>query len=157
MKEVNKEETVTPATTGTAVGAVLKDNGMGEVQIHENVISSLVRKAVTGVEGVARLSGSQLVDIIAETVGSRRMQDRAITVEVGDDGKIAINININLKFGFKIPEVTAAVQKAVISEIETTTGMNVKHVNVAVQELESPEETAELDAAATDILLPQQH
>lgn len=158
MKEIKEEKKV--VTDGSVnTGTVLEVTGMGEVKIHESVISSLVRKAVMGVEGVARLSGSQLMDIIAETVGSRRMQDRAITVSVDEEGRTAIDIKLNLKFGYKIPVVSTAVQKAVISEVENTTGMTVAKVNVIVQELEAEEdlEAAAADASAVEMVLPPQH
>ena len=157
MKEIKEEKKSAVETTASA-GTVLEVTGMGEVKIHENVISSLVRKAVLSVDGVSRLSGSQLVDIIAETVGSRRMQDRAIAVIVDEAGRTSIDIKLNLKFGFKIPEVSTAVQKAVISEVENTTGMTVAKVNVIVQELETEEELeAAVDTSVADMVLPPQH
>lgn len=157
MKEI-KEEKKSAVETPASAGTVLEVTGMGEVKIHENVISSLVRKAVLSVDGVSRLSGSQLVDIIAETVGSRRMQDRAIAVIVDEAGRTSIDIKLNLKFGFKIPEVSTAVQKAVISEVENTTGMTVAKVNVIVQELETEEELeAAADTSVADMVLPPQH
>jgi len=152
MKEIKTEEKAAAASAD----AVLEDTGMGEVKIHENVISALVRKAVMSVEGVSRLSGSQLVDIIAETVGSRRMQDRAIAIQIDDTNRTAIDVKINLKFGYKIPEVSTAVQKAVIAEIENTTGMTVTKVNVIVQELETQEENADADEAEAIVVPPQQ-
>lgn len=156
MKEIHEEKK--PAVVESSAGTVLEVTGMGEVKIHENVISSLVRKAVMSVEGVSRLSGSQLVDIIAETVGSRRMQDRAIAVLVDEDGRTSIEIKLNLKFGYKIPEVSTSVQKAVISEVENTTGMTVTKVNVIVQELETQEEAeAAADIPAAEVILPPQH
>ena len=160
MKEIKEAKSVVSEKADGA-GRVLEVTGMGEVKIHENVISALVRKAVMSVDGVARLSGSQLVDIIAETVGSRRMQDRAITITVDDEGRSSSDIKLNLKFGYKIPEVSTAVQKTVISEVENITGMTVAKVNVIVQELETHEELDAADAAASasaaDILLPPQH
>ncbi len=152
MKEIKTEEKAAAASAG----AVLEDTGMGEGKIHENVISALVRKAVMSVEGVSRLSGSQLVDIIAETVGSRRMQDRAIAIQIDDTNRTAIDVKINLKFGYKIPEVSTAVQKAVIAEVENTTGMTVTKVNVIVQELETQEENADADEAEAIVVPPQQ-
>ena len=97
MKEIKEEKKSAVETTASA-GTVLEVTGMGEVKIHENVISSLVRKAVLSVDGVSRLSGSQLVDIIAETVGSRRMQDRAIAVIVDEAGRTSIDIKLNSRF-----------------------------------------------------------
>ena len=77
--------------------AVLGDSEIGEVKIHENVISSLARRATLEVDGVSRLAGSLLVDNIAEIVGSRRMQDRAITVQMGEDNRVALEIKLNIK------------------------------------------------------------
>ena len=120
--------------------AVLGDSDVGEVKIHENVISSLARRATLEVEGVSRLAGSLLVDNIAEIVGSRRMQDRAITVQMGEDNRVALEIKLNIKFGYRLPQVASAVQRAVISSIESTTGMTVSKVDVLVQEVEPEEE-----------------
>ena len=153
----------TEATANTAANTrstVTSDtpSELGLIKIHDNVLASLVSRAVLGVEGVSRLSGSQLVDIIAETVGSRRMQDRAIAVLVDEDGRTSIEIKLNLKFGYKIPEVSTSVQKAVISEVENTTGMTVTKVNVIVQELETQEEAeAAADIPAAEVILPPQH
>ena len=122
---------------------VLEESGIGEVKIHENVISSLARRATLEVEGVSRLAGSLLVDNIAEIVGSRRMQDRAITVQMGEDNRVALEIKLNIKFGYRLPQVASAVQRAVISSIESTTGMTVSKVDVLVQEVEPEEEAAE--------------
>ena len=129
----------------TNEGASLEVNEMGEVKIHENVISALVRQAVSAVDGVMRLAGSTLMDNIAEIVGSRRMQDRAISVNIEDGGRVSLDIKVNLKFGYKIPVVTTAIQKAVIENVEQVTGMVVTRVNVIVQELEmdTPDSGAE--------------
>ena len=120
---------------------------MGDIKIHENVVASLVRQAALEQEGVSRLAGSALVDDIANLVGSRRMQSRAITVELGDDGRVGIEIKLNLVFGFRIPDVAERVQKAVIGTVEETTGMTVTRVNVVIQEIEDPVVETEDDEA----------
>ena len=118
--------------------ALLEGSEMGDIKIHENVVASLVRQAALEQEGVSRLAGSALVDDIANLVGSRRMQARAITVELGEDGRVGIEIKLNLVFGFRIPDVAERVQKAVIGTVEETTGMTVTRVNVVIQEIEDP-------------------
>ena len=131
--------------------ALLEGSEMGDVKIHENVVASLVRQAALEQEGVSRLAGSALVDDIANLVGSRRMQARAITVELGEDGRVGIEIKLNLIFGYRIPDVAFQVQKAVISTVEETTGMTVTRVNVVIQEIEEPvaeNEDTEMDASA---------
>ena len=120
--------------------ALIEGSEMGDVKIHENVISTLVRQAALEQEGVSRLAGSALVDDIANLVGSRRMQARAITVELCEDNRVNIEIKLNIVFGYRIPEVAERVQKAVISTVEEVTGMVVPKVNVLVQEVETPAE-----------------
>jgi uncharacterized alkaline shock family protein YloU len=43
---------------------------------------------------------------------------------------------VNILFGFKVPEVAALVQSAIIEQVENITGMTVVGVNVIVQEIE---------------------
>lgn len=148
MKASAKNSSKTaPQTVSAEASAILEDSGIGEVKIHENVISSLARRAALGVDGVSRLAGSLLVDNIAEIVGSRRMQDRAITVSMDDSNRVSLEIKLNIKLGYRLPKVAAAVQQAVISEVEAATGMTVVKVNVLVQEVEAPHDEDE-DAEA---------
>ena len=57
----------------------------GVIRVHESVVSSIVRKAVLGINGVLRFAGNSLVDNIAEFVGSKSMLDRAISIEMGEN------------------------------------------------------------------------
>ena len=118
-------------SSGVNAGQVL-----GELKIHENVISSLVRRATLAQEGVSRLSGNNFVDTIGEIVGSRRIQDRAIMVKFNDDNRVELEIKVVLKFGYVVPEVASAIQKCVITDVENITGMTVVAVNVTVQDVE---------------------
>ena len=143
-------KTADPETLKPAEKTVIaEDNGMGDIKIHESVIASLARKAALSVAGVSRLAGSSLVDNIAEIVGSRRMQSRAVTIAIGEKNDVSIELKIILQFGCRIPEVATEVQKAVISEIESTTGMNVTSVDVLVQEIEAEREEESEPEAGT--------
>ena len=131
--------------------ALIEGSEMGDVKIHENVISTLVRQAALEQEGVSRLAGSALVDDIANLVGSRRMQSRAISVELCDDNRVNVEIKLNIVFGYRIPEVAERVQKAVISTVEEVTGMVVPKVNVLVQEVEAPAAAQEDEKADENV------
>ncbi len=122
---------------------VLDDTELGDIRIHEGVIASLARRAALSVAGVSRLAGNALVDNIAEIVGSRRMQSRNITISLGEESNVGIEIKVVFKFGFNIPQTATAIQKAVINEVENTTGMNVTHVHVLVHDIEDEESAAE--------------
>ncbi|MBR7108378.1 MAG: Asp23/Gls24 family envelope stress response protein [Lentisphaeria bacterium] len=133
-----------PAESVTMVA----DSGMGDVRIHDGVIATLARKAVLKVDGVSRLSGNTLVDNFAEIVGSRRMQSRAIAITVNENNQIDIEIKINIKMGYTVPDVAENVQKAVISMVEKITGMDVKFVHVLIQDVddEIPDDDEEDEA-----------
>ena len=115
------------------------ENVTGVVKVHESVIASIIRKAACSVDGVIRLAGNTLVDNIAEFVGSKKVMDRAISIEMGDNS-VKIEIRIILAYGCKVPEVAAEVQNAVIEEIARITGMQVLRIDVVVMDLEDPEE-----------------
>ena len=136
---------------------VLGQDEIGSVKIHENVVAQLARRAVLEVKGISRLAGSALVDDIASLVGSRRMQSRAVSVVLGDEGNVDIEIKVVLEFGDCIPEVASTAQTKVIELVESTTGMSVSKVDILVQEIDEPEpeepETAENPGLATTIPL----
>lgn len=125
-----------PAAKNIDAVTMIADSGMGDVRIHDGVIATLARKAVLGVDGVSRLAGNTLVDNFAEIVGSRRMQSRAITITVNEGNLIDIEVKINIKSGFIIPEVAERVQRAVIGKVEEVTGMTVKFVHVLIQDVD---------------------
>lgn len=115
---------------------MLGDSELGDVKIHDGVIATLTRRAALAIDGVSRLAGNALVDNLAEIVGSRRMQARAITISVNESNQISIEIKLNLKIGYTIPEVAESVQKAVIADVEKVTGMTVTSVHVLVQDID---------------------
>ena len=108
--------------------------------VHESVIISLARKAVEGIPGFIRFSGSSIVSDLADLVGSKRRFDKSIVVtESGND--VSLEIMIVAAFGSKFGEVAAAVQKAVYDQIVDFTGMKVKSIDVVITETEdAPEE-----------------
>ena len=120
----------------------------GVVKVHESVIASIIRKAACSVDGVIRLAGNTLVDNLAELVGSKKVMDRAISIEMGDN-TVEIEISVVLRFGCRIPEVAEKIQDTVISEIGRITGMKVPRIDIVVSDLEEAadeEEAAESEA-----------
>lgn len=122
-----------------AQGALsINGDELGLIHIHENVIASAVRKTIDEVEGVIRLSGSALVNNIAEIIGNKKIGDRAINVNI-DGEAVSIEVKVNMQYGVHVPTVAANIQTAVAKEVEKITGMKVTTVNVIVQELEEVE------------------
>ena len=113
--------------------------------VHESVIISLARKAVVGIPGFIRFSGSSIVSDLADLVGSKRRFDKSIVVtESGND--VSLEILIVAAYGCKFAEVASAIQKAVYDQIVDFTGMNVKSIDVVITETEdAPEEPQDDD------------
>lgn len=114
----------------------------GDVKVHDTVLESIARKSALNVPGVLRLSGSSLIDSLAEIVGSRKAFDKAIVIS-SEEGKVVIEVRIIVKYGSHVPEVAAAVQKNVMEDITRLTGMEIAHVDVVVMDLEEDTTTAE--------------
>ena len=116
----------------------------GTIRISRETISSIVRRAACSVDGVTRLTGSSLVDNIAEFVGSRKVLDRSIQIQIAPDG-ITVDLSINIRYGVSLPETAAKVQQTVIGQLSEMTGLKVNQVNVVIREMEevSDEEDAE--------------
>ena len=113
--------------------------------VHESVIISLARKAVEGIPGFIRFSGSSLVSDLADLVGGKRRFDKSIVV-TENDADVSLEILIVTAYGSKFGEVAAAVQKAVYDQIVDFTGMNVKSIDVVITDTEdAPEETQDDD------------
>ncbi len=144
MKEAEKREEKMPEKGAVKDPLANCASELGNIRLHDNVISNLVRRAVLSIPGVSRLSGSSLVDNLAEIVGSRKMQDRAIAIikDEKDSSKVEIEIKLNMYFGYKVREVAEAVQHAVIESVENTANITVAAVNVSIQEIDDPPEPA---------------
>ena len=113
--------------------------------VHESVIISLARKAVEGIPGFIRFSGSSIVSDLADLVGSKRRFDKSIVVtESGSE--VSLEILIVAAYGSNFGEVAAAVQKAVYDQIVDFTGMNVKSIDVVITDIEdAPEKKSDDD------------
>ena len=113
--------------------------------VHESVIISLARKAVEGIPGFIRFSGSSIVSDLADLVGSKRRFDKSIVV-TESNGEVSLEILIVAAYGAKFNEVAAAVQKAVYDQIVDFTGMNVKSIDVVITDTEdAPEKKSDDD------------
>ncbi len=122
--------------TSKLPGAVAESGGeCGLIKIHEGVIATIVRRSACDVEGVVRIAGSALVDNIAEIVGSKKMQDRSITVCM-NGRSVAVEVAINVAYGVHLPSVAMNVQSSIAREIQTLTGLTVTKVNVVVREMD---------------------
>lgn len=117
---------------------------VGTVRILDGAISTIIKRTVLGIEGVARLSGSSLIDDFADLVRSKRMQDRSIQIE-HKDKSISVTVAVNPYFGYKFPPLIEEIQRKVAAAVLEMTGIKVVSVNVDIKGIE--ERPAEAESA----------
>ena len=145
----NTHQTRPAADPVSTVPGAYEVNGIavGSIRILDGAISTIVKRTVLGVEGVARLSGSSLIDEFADLVRSKRMQDRSIQIE-HKDGNLAITVAVNPYFGYKFPALIREIQEKVSGAVLEMTGIAVSSVNVDIRGIE--ERPAESEPAQDD-------
>ena len=131
MSNTQQAESVSTVPGAYEVNGV----AVGTIRILDGAISTIVKRTVLGIEGVARLSGSSLIDDFADLVRSKRMQDRSIQIEHKDDS-IAITVAVNPYFGYKFPALIAEIQKKVSKAVLDMTGIKVASVSVDIKGIE---------------------
>lgn len=101
----------------------------GILNVSEEVVGSIVRTAVSDVEGVTGLNNAAGAEI-AEFIGVRSMSKG---VRISHNGEnIVCDVIINVCYGSNIIDVAKNVQNSVESELQTITGQENITVNVNV-------------------------
>jgi uncharacterized alkaline shock family protein YloU len=117
---------------------------LGSIQIAPEVIEIIAGLATVEVSGVAGMSGG-FAGGIAELLGRKNLS-KGVKVDVGQK-EAAIDVNIIIEYGNRIPEVASSIQQNVKSAIESMTGLHVVEVNVHIHDVhfKLPEKLIEED------------
>ena len=125
------------------VGGIREEATVGGiVKVHESVILSIVRRTAMTVPGVVRMAGNSFVDNLADIVGNRKIFDKAVRLEMGDN-VVGLEVQLVFEYGCNIPEVAQEVQKKIAEEILAITGMTAERVNIVVSDLDDGEDEDE--------------
>ena len=102
---------------------------MGEVRIADEVVAIIAGLAATEVEGVDSMAGN----ITNELVGKLGMKNlsKCVKVDVTEE-HVSVDLSLNIKYGYNIPDVSERVQDRVKSAIENMTGLTVLDVNIRI-------------------------
>lgn len=112
----------------------IKEDGLGEVQIAEEVITIIAGLAATEVEGVCSMGGNITKELVSR-LGMKNLS-KGVRVEVTEEGKIEVFVTINIAYGYAIPAVSGNVQEKVKAAIENMTGLEVSGVNVRIADVD---------------------
>ena len=102
---------------------------MGEVRIADEVVAIIAGLAATEVDGVDSMAGN----ITNELVGKLGMKNlsKGVKVDVTEE-HVSVDLSLNIKYGYNVPDVSERVQDRVKSAIENMTGLTVLDVNIRI-------------------------
>ena len=101
----------------------------GSIHISEDVLVSLVKTAVSEIEGVSGLSNAAGAEL-AELIGIKTVS-KGVKVAFEDE-TIVIDVIINVSYGSSIVSVAREVQDKLLSTVQSVTGIEKAKVNVHV-------------------------
>lgn len=107
----------------------IKEDKTGVIRVADDVVSIIAGLAATEVEGVGSMAGNVTNEIVAKT-GIKNLS-KGVHVDVMD-GIVTVDLNLIIKYGYAIPEVSGNVQERVRTAIETMTGLEVGTINVRI-------------------------
>jgi uncharacterized alkaline shock family protein YloU len=101
-------------------------------RISDDVLVTIVGKALTEIEGVVAVPGG----IVSGILG-RKGPGKGIKVEASDE-EVVIEVAVVVGYGIRIPDVAATIQSKIRGAVEEMTGKYVRAVNVTVQGIRLP-------------------
>ena len=103
--------------------------GVGEVQIADEVVAIIAGLAATDVEGVASMGGNITNELVSK-LGMKNLS-KGVKVDVTEE-HVSVDLSLNMKYGYNIPDVSEKVQDRVKTAIENMTGLHVLDVNIKI-------------------------
>lgn len=121
-------------------GSLRPPEDRGSITIADSVVEQIAGIATREVPGIHNLGAG-----MARTIGGVRERmpgggpsvTRGVKVEVGEH-QAAVDLDVVIDYGYAIADVVADVRVSVISALERMTGLEVVEVNVAVDDIDLP-------------------
>lgn len=99
----------------------------GDIYISEDVLAMIAGAAAMEIEGVTGLPGSNL----GEQLLGKKSFNRGVVIAREEDS-LVVNMSITIQYGCAVPDLARKVQESVISNLEATSGLTVRAVNIRV-------------------------
>lgn len=110
------------------------------------VIEKLIALALRDIPEIIEMSGG-LFSRLQDALGMSDMR-KGIIVEITPEGSILATVSIVMEYGTYAPDLFGIVKQAIVDAMARTTGLEVAGVHLRVEDMLSPEESAELRAKA---------
>lgn len=117
------------AEENRSVHKLYEKDKIGEVQIADEVVAIIAGLAATEVEGVDSMAGNITNELVGK-LGMRNLS-KGVKVEVTEE-HVSVDLSLNIRYGYNIPQVSEQVQEKVSGAIENMTGLTVLDVNIRI-------------------------
>lgn len=119
------------------------------------VIEKIVALAMRDVPDVVGMKGSWF-NRVQDVLGASDSR-KGVTVEVGNDASVRVNISVLIKYGAYAPQVFEDVKRVVVHQVMGMTGLVVSAVNLRIEDVLTPEEYAAQDMTALSLIDDGEH
>lgn len=119
------------------------------------VIEKIVALAMRDVPDVVGMKGSWF-NRVQDVLGASDSR-KGVTVEVGNDASVRVNISVLIKYGAYAPQVFEDVKRVVVHQVMGMTGLVVSAVNLRIEDVLTPEEYAAQDMTALSLTDDGEH
>lgn len=109
-------------------------NTMGKVSMTGEYFAGLVSAAAQSCYGVADMATSGATDTLKTLVLGSDFPDKGVRV-IDDGGKLVIELHIKVTYGLNITAIVRSITHKVKYVVEDATGLTVKRINVAVDDI----------------------
>ncbi|WP_142414872.1 Asp23/Gls24 family envelope stress response protein [Hathewaya massiliensis] len=121
---------------------IYNDGEKGIVKISDEVVGVIAGLAAAEVKGIVAMS-SGIVGGFTEILSGKKNFSKGVRVNLAEDNS-SIDLFVVVEYGIKIHEVARKVQLNVKEAVESMTGLEVKEVNIFVQNVELPKKEEEI-------------
>ena len=121
----------------------------GNVNISDDVVSTIASLAASEVKGIVGMSGS-ISGGFAELLGKKNLS-KGVKITINENDVI-LDLSVIVEYGVKIPDVAWELQEKVKTEVESMTGLNVTAVNVTVDGVNVPKQEVEENANVAEVV-----
>lgn len=120
-----------------SVYTIYDDHEIGTVIISDHVLCAIAGLAAMEVDGIASMKG----DLMANQITRSAMNNlsKCVRVIVVDD-VISVQLVLNIKYGYSLPDITRKVQERVKDTLENMTGLKVAAVNISISDVKIEKE-----------------
>lgn len=109
----------------------------GTTTIKNDVLVKIAVTAAMEVSGVEQVGASSVGRTIAQAFGGGKTSSAGVGVKPGQpgSGEVSFGLTISTQYGYSIPNIVNDIRQAVGSNIKEITGLNVKRVDIHVEDI----------------------